>query len=155
MKAIETKYQGYRFRSRTEARWAVFFDTLNIEWEYELEGYDLDGTWYLPDFWLPELGIYAEIKGVSFNKLTETEQIKIRKLAYYSREPVVVLDGTPHDKDYIMFEYDPWSDELFELDKSLIDIFLQKGTGILAFIFNATLVNKIDKAIIAARSKRF
>jgi hypothetical protein len=26
-KAIETHYKGYRFRSRLEARWAVFFDT--------------------------------------------------------------------------------------------------------------------------------
>jgi len=25
---IETEYKWYRFRSRTEARWAVFFDTL-------------------------------------------------------------------------------------------------------------------------------
>ena len=26
IKAIETYYKGYRFRSRLEARWAVFFD---------------------------------------------------------------------------------------------------------------------------------
>ena len=32
-KAIETKYKGFRFRSRLEARWAVFFDALGIEWE--------------------------------------------------------------------------------------------------------------------------
>jgi len=51
MKAIETEYRGYRMRSRVEARWAVFFDTLDIKWEYESEGYDLDGTYYLPDFW--------------------------------------------------------------------------------------------------------
>lgn len=25
IKAIETEYKGYRFRSRLEARWAVFF----------------------------------------------------------------------------------------------------------------------------------
>ena len=47
---IETIYKGYRFRSRLEARWAVFFDTTGIKWEYEPEGYDIDGTWYLPDF---------------------------------------------------------------------------------------------------------
>ena len=51
MKAIETVYNGYRFRSRLEARWAVFFDTLGLQWEYETEGYDLDQHgWYLPDF---------------------------------------------------------------------------------------------------------
>jgi hypothetical protein len=50
IKPIETSYQGYRFRSRLEARWAVFFDTLGLAWEYEPEGYVLDGHPYLPDF---------------------------------------------------------------------------------------------------------
>ena len=63
IKAIETQYKGYRFRSRLEARWAVFLDTLGAQWEYENEGYDLGGAgWYLPDFWLPSLNIYLEIK---------------------------------------------------------------------------------------------
>ena len=30
IKAIETYYKGYRFRSRLEARWAVFFDAAGI-----------------------------------------------------------------------------------------------------------------------------
>ena len=38
IKAIETVYKGYRFRSRLEARWAVFFDALGIHYRYELEG---------------------------------------------------------------------------------------------------------------------
>lgn len=51
IKPIETRYKGYRFRSRLEARWAVFFDALNFQWEYEPEGFVLsDGTHYLPDF---------------------------------------------------------------------------------------------------------
>ena len=40
IKAIETMYKGYHFRSRLEARWAVFFDTLGIPWKYENEGYE-------------------------------------------------------------------------------------------------------------------
>lgn len=51
IKAIETRYKGYRFRSRLEARWAVFFDTMKQDWEYEPEGFVLsDGKHYLPDF---------------------------------------------------------------------------------------------------------
>lgn len=51
IKAIQTFYKGYKFRSRLEARWAVFFDALGLKWEYEPEGYELpDGSWYLPDF---------------------------------------------------------------------------------------------------------
>jgi hypothetical protein len=53
VKAIETRYKGYRFRSRLEARWAVFFDAIWLRWEYEPEGFDLgDAGWYLPDFFV-------------------------------------------------------------------------------------------------------
>jgi hypothetical protein len=63
IKAIETEYNGYKFRSRVEARWAVFFDTLGIRYMYEEDGYDIDGTWYLPDFHLPEQECWFEAKG--------------------------------------------------------------------------------------------
>lgn len=63
IKPIETVYSGYRFRSRLEARWAVFFNALNIPYEYEKEGFDLGGgVWYLPDFWLPTENCWIEIK---------------------------------------------------------------------------------------------
>jgi hypothetical protein len=44
--AIETVYEGYRFRSRLEAKWACVFDVLGWEWQYE--PIDLKG--YIPDF---------------------------------------------------------------------------------------------------------
>lgn len=62
IKPIETLYKGYRFRSRLEARWAIFFDVANIKWEYETEGFNVNNTRYLPDFYLPELKIYVEVK---------------------------------------------------------------------------------------------
>ena len=53
-----------RFRSRLEARWAVFFDQLAIAWVYEPEGYVLsDGRRYLPDFHLPDCATWVEVKG--------------------------------------------------------------------------------------------
>lgn len=52
IKAIETRYAGCRFRSRLEARWAVFFDHLGIRWDYEPEGYSTPAGGYLPDFML-------------------------------------------------------------------------------------------------------
>ena len=64
IKALETEYKGYRFRSRLEARWAVFFDAAGIKYQYEPEGFDLgDGIRYLPDFYLPEDDVWVEIKG--------------------------------------------------------------------------------------------
>ena len=62
MNAKETEYNGYRFRSRLEARWAVFFDAAKIEYEYEPEGFDLSSGGYLPDFYLPDYELYVEIK---------------------------------------------------------------------------------------------
>lgn len=41
IKPIETIYNGYRFRSRLEARWAVFLDSLGVKYEYEPEGFEL------------------------------------------------------------------------------------------------------------------
>ncbi len=50
LKAIETEYHGYKFRSRLEARWAVFFDAAGLKWEYEPEGFETSAGKYLPDF---------------------------------------------------------------------------------------------------------
>jgi hypothetical protein len=64
IKAIPTRYAGCHFRSRLEARWAVFFDSLGIAWEYEPQGFELvRGERYLPDFWLPLIEVWLEVKG--------------------------------------------------------------------------------------------
>lgn len=111
IKAIETVYNGYRFRSRLEARWAVFFDALGIKYEYEKEGYDLgEDGWYLPDFWLPDLQKFVEIKGhlplvddeqrkaIAFNlALKETDQM------YF------ILVGNPYIHKDLTSEYSVFS----------------------------------------------
>jgi len=64
IKPIPTEYAGVRFRSRLEARWAMLLDDKKIRWVYEVEGYELpDGGWYLPDFWLPDIHTFLEVKG--------------------------------------------------------------------------------------------
>ena len=64
IKAIETSYKGHLFRSRLEARWAVLFDELQIEWKYESQGFENDqGDRYLPDFYLPTSHTWVEVKG--------------------------------------------------------------------------------------------
>ena len=62
IKAIETKYNGFRFRSRLEARWAIFFDMIGLKYEYEIEGFEMNGVCYLPDFYIPSLDRWFEIK---------------------------------------------------------------------------------------------
>jgi hypothetical protein len=60
---IPTRYAGCHFRSRLEARYAVLFDKLGIRWLYEPQGFDIRGTWYLPDFYLPQHKLWVEVKG--------------------------------------------------------------------------------------------
>lgn len=48
--ALETIYGGVRFRSRLEARWAVYFDLIGLPWIYEPDGYSLKSGNYCPDF---------------------------------------------------------------------------------------------------------
>ncbi|MGX1708879.1 hypothetical protein ACWIFI_06070 [Streptomyces albidoflavus] len=65
IKPIPTSYAGCRFRSRLEARWAVFFDEYKIAWQYEPQGYlvGYEDRPYLPDFWLPKERLWVEVKG--------------------------------------------------------------------------------------------
>lgn len=64
--AIITKYRGVDFCSRIEATYAKFFDELGLQWAHERQGYEgvIDGkkTRMLPDFWLPDLQCFIEIK---------------------------------------------------------------------------------------------
>lgn len=57
-----TIYRGTRYRSRLEARWAVFFDTLQIPAQYEPTPVRLPSGVYIPDFWLPTNLLYIECK---------------------------------------------------------------------------------------------
>lgn len=89
---IQTEYSGVTFRSRLEARWALYFDLVGIKWQYEKEGYQLDSGWYVPDFWLPDLEIWAEVKP---SALTIEESAKAMDLTIVTRNPSVCLIGPP------------------------------------------------------------
>lgn len=91
--AIETHYGGCRFRSRLEARWAVFFDTLGIEWQYEPQGFELPSGRYLPDFLVGDDSgprAWIEIKGPY---PTAREQQLAVELALVTNTFVAILHG--------------------------------------------------------------
>lgn len=101
--AIETRYSGCRFRSRLEARWAMFFDHMGLRWSYEPEGFQWEsplvrapgGSWetstmrYLPDFWLPDLGSYAEVKGF----MSDEDAYRIGMAIEYRNVPALSEHG--------------------------------------------------------------
>ena len=95
--AIQTRYNGILYRSRTEARWSVFWERLSIIFEYEKEGYELTTGPYLPDFWLPQYGMFAEVKPTTFSPL---EKEKCAELATLTGNPCLMLDGAPRMKFY-------------------------------------------------------
>lgn len=91
IKPIETCYNGYRFRSRLEARWAVFMDALGIKYEYEPEGFELQSGWYLPDFWLPQLHAWLEIK--PRDGVTDKAFHLAKELCEGTKNPVLISNG--------------------------------------------------------------
>jgi hypothetical protein len=92
-RAITTRYKGYNFRSRLEARWAVFFDHLGIRWDYEPEGFELgNGLRYLPDFWLPDWDMWVEVKP---GEADDTALEKASRLVSYGEKPVYITYGLP------------------------------------------------------------
>lgn len=110
MRAIETIYKGHRFRSRTEARWAVFFSAINYRWEYEPQGYLLDSkTPYLPDFKLifsEERVIYCSIKAEESDDFDAEELRKLHLLADGTSKEVILLSGRPTLRSYNMVRPD-------------------------------------------------
>lgn len=113
IKPIETVYNGYRFRSRLEARWAVFFDTLGVRYDYEPEGFEFpDGDRYLPDFWLPDYEMWVEIKG---SDPGEAGWGKIFGLSLHAQDIVLALTGPCDPRvDGCIIGFEPPTRDLFQ-----------------------------------------
>jgi hypothetical protein len=74
--AASTAYSGVTFRSRLEARWALFFDCVGWDWDYEPCLYRVTRKMsYLPDFFLPGLGLWVEVKGAYYLKASSMAKI--------------------------------------------------------------------------------
>lgn len=96
-KAIPTFYRGCRFRSRLEARWAVFFDRIGVEWRYEPQGYFLKQRPYLPDFFIPKWEMFVEIKP----HLLREDSIELcTQLAAETSRTVMLLQGDPYPGEH-------------------------------------------------------
>lgn len=75
--AVPTTYAGTRFQSTLEADWAATLDSLNIEWQYEPEAVQLpSGSLYRPDFYLPQMTTWLEVKGPHNDRLDKTRELE-------------------------------------------------------------------------------
>lgn len=63
LKTRAPTFENTTFRSRAERRAALMLTAMGLEWEYEPSSYQLpNGHMYVPDFWLPKIGTYIEVK---------------------------------------------------------------------------------------------
>lgn len=109
--AIEVKYDGYEFRSKTEARWRVFFNALNVTSEYEPQAFLLPiGKGYMPDFWLRDVRHLIEIKS-DFEYDRYLAEEKAYYLTFDTCCPLALIQGAPgynikNGKKYASFTID-------------------------------------------------
>lgn len=177
IKAMETMYNGYRFRSRLEARWAVFFDVAGIEYQYEPEGFELsDGSCYLPDFYLPKVGgragnngIYIEVKG----EMTERDYNKAslfcgattgeRALPFAYERPIMCVGQIPKSaEECINFGNNDerfWNCELIDGDHYLVQFYREADGSISIWGWDNVDTSDgfywFNDAFLAARQARF
>jgi hypothetical protein len=84
---IPTTYEGIRFRSRVEARWAATFDRIGWAWEYE----PIDLAGYIPDF-IVSMGaqqLLVEVKSTIGDEDLAAAQQKIGSSGWH-REAVIL-----------------------------------------------------------------
>lgn len=106
---IRPTFQGRRFRNTLCARWAVFFETLGLPWEYEPEGfYHSEFGAYFPDFlvnypkqfWF-EVARVDELLCYSHSATrNQLERLRDFEGLYPFNRDVLILDGPPDLRMY-------------------------------------------------------
>jgi len=150
--AIPTKYNGYKYRSKMEAKTAVFLDSLKISFEYEKEGYKLilpfsspneerDEIFYLPDFYIPAQDCidecFIEVKGVT---PSYDENEKAIALCLATKIPVIFVYGFPdmektfdHINGYIPSNEDGKYFDFDDVFKNNVPLFFLKRDNKIVF----------------------
>lgn len=109
VKALEANYAGITFRSRLEARWAMFLEGIGVKWQYEPQQIRLKDKTAIPDFWLQSLSVWMEVK--------PTQGISRRDSMWPDAKGVVEKTGWP----YLMAEGEP--------GRCLLSVVANVGTG--------------------------
>ena len=135
MKPIPTHWKGYFFRSRLEARWAVFLETLQLHWRFEPQGFELPSGRYLPDFFLrlhPEAladhqpagsGYWVEIK--PDGEPSDTEKRLLVELARETGHNAFLVAGSPWPG-----QFDVWKALRDYGDGRPAELVLRERTGV-------------------------
>lgn len=167
IKAIDTYYNGNYFRSRLEARWAVFFEEMGLMYQYEPEGFVIDeGCCYLPDFYLPQLDCYVEVKPEVENAYSHPDyRTKWAGLCAGGKK-MLLLFGSPQVKPWLMIrqpDFSPFVREQFKrlgikdrsTETSSVTPVYRNNEWELFHVDTSSALYHLEKAVIAANKKRF
>lgn len=106
----KTVYKHIEFRSRLETTMAFILDKLKIKLEYEPKRFVLsNGIFYVPDFYLPELKTWLEVKG----KIESHNRAYSKLFVEDNHEPLILISP-----DEFYYYGDEWlkEGEAFEDD---------------------------------------
>ncbi len=98
--SCQQELQGLTFHpfdSQVEAQWAVFFGAIGIEFEYKKEIFQLESGSFIPDFWLPQVNMWAEVTPSTF---PETVYLQCQLLSNTTGRRCLLLEGPPAFKSY-------------------------------------------------------
>lgn len=113
---LQVAYDGRVFRSKTEARWARCFDALGVAYQHEPTVFRFERghgrvAHYKPDFYLPELEAWLEIKNEGTRPPDLLACWKAHRLALATSQPVYVFFGEPMGQRTLRcgnaYRYDP------------------------------------------------
>lgn len=184
IKAIPTRYKGFSFRSRLEARWAAFLDALEIKWDYEPEGFQLPKTGrYLPDFLIErekeDFDFWLEIKGKAPTQRDIARGLELSVLdrpvfifsgSFSRAEDIFILlclngkclDTRKIQRDEPLRKYADWPEFLLcdrpsicDIDRLLLLVKDYSSSSFKKYCTNYYLGMFCSDAVVAARSARF
>ena len=99
IRAVPKTYAGVRFRSTLEADWAYNLDHFGIVWQYEPEAVQLpSGTYYRPDFYLPDIETWLEVKGPHDERIGKAIELSL------SDDSRMVVVGRAPVRGFLAFE---------------------------------------------------
>ncbi|MGD2077813.1 MAG: hypothetical protein PVH18_05495 [Chloroflexota bacterium] len=156
-KALDTHYNGYRFRSRLAARWAVFFDTAGLAYRYESTAFDLgDGQHYRPDFCLkrgirflgeekPRQDVWVEI--VPAAELAEEDRRKVTSFVQQTGKNILLIAGDPGLQADVLYVQRLEDNTLEAADVVFMEL-ADGQTGLVSELGRARLASSADQALI-------
>lgn len=86
-------YKGMEFKSQLAAKWACFFDSINLDYQYQLIG-------HIPEFYFPDSGYYGAVAN-TYDKYHSFSNARQRELLYLTtgnrecKNGIVLFDRMP------------------------------------------------------------